>query len=150
MSPQNSAKLTRIVAYGFLAFAFVWGLAPYGGFGEASRLLLDLLDWPFGDAAPALDRSEMWLSSIGAGLTVAICIMLLGIVVPALERSDKNTIRVTIWAFVAWYVVDSVGSAASGVASNAAFNLILLAFNLILLAAILVPLMAIRYEESSS
>jgi len=125
MSPQNSAKMTRIVAYGFLAFAFVWGLAPYGSFGEPSRLLLDLLDWPFGDAAPALSRSEMWLSSIGAGLTVAICIMLLGIVV--LERSDKKTVQVTIWAFVAWYVVDSVGSVASGVASNAAFNLILLA-----------------------
>jgi len=124
MTPQTSARITKIVAWGFIAFAVVWGLAPYTAINEPARMLIDLLDWPYGDAAPKLDRSQMWLSSIGAGLVVGISIMLLGIVVPAVEKSDKNTVRITIWAFVGWYIVDGAGSIAAGVASNVFFNTI--------------------------
>ncbi len=139
MTPKNAAKMTRIVTYGFIAFAVVWGLAPYSAISEPSRLLLDLLSLPFGDAAPNLTKSEMWLSSIGAGLTAAICIMLLGIVAPAVENGDRKVAKTTIWAFVIWYVVDSVGSIAAGVPSNAFFNAILL-------VAILIPLLTVRYD----
>jgi len=143
MTPKTSAILIKLAAWGFLAFAFIWALAPYGAISEPARLLLDLLDWPLGDAAPALSRSEMWLSSVGAGLVAAISIMLLGIVVPAIKRSDRKTVRVTIWAFVGWYIIDSAGSVASGVASNAVFNTLFL-------IAILVPLMALRYDKPES
>ncbi len=137
MTPQNSAKTIRYVAYAFIGFAVIWGLAPYQGINWPSRALLDLLNWPFGDGAPVFSQSEMWLSSIGAGLTFAISVMLIGIVAPAAKKMDRNTIRVTIWAFIVWYLVDSVGSVASGVPSNALFNLILL-------VAILVPLVLIK------
>ncbi len=140
MTPTNSAKMTKIVAWGFMAFAFVWGLAPYQSINAPSRILLDILDWPFGDAALVFDKSEMWLSSIGAGLVVAISIMLLGIVAPAVKNSDKKVVRVTIWAFIAWYIVDGAGSAASVVPSN-------IFFNTLLLVLILIPLCLLRYEE---
>ncbi|HHG90643.1 MAG TPA: hypothetical protein ENJ90_09240 [Devosia sp.] len=142
MTPKTAATTTKYVAYGFIAVVIIWGLAPYGPISEPARLLLDLLDWPFGDAAPALTRSEMWLSSIGAGLTFAICIMLLGIVVPAYEKGDRKTIRVTLWAFIAWFVVDGAGSAASGVPSN-------IFFNSILFVAILVPLLMVRFDTET-
>jgi len=142
MTPVAAAKMTKIVAWLFIAFAFIWGLAPYTAVNEPARMLLDLLDWPFGDAAPDLDRSQMWLSSIGAGLVVGISIMLLGIVVPALEKSDKKIVTVTIWAFVGWYIVDGAGSAASGVVSNVFFNTILF-------VAIMIPLLMVRYEEQT-
>ena len=140
MTPNTSAKMIKIVAWLFIAFAFVWGLAPYSAVSEPARLLIDILDWPPGDANPVLTRAQMWLSSIGAGLVVAISVMLLGIVVPAIRRSDRNTVRVTLWAFIGWFVVDSVGSVASGVPSNVFFNSILL-------AGILIPLLLLRYEE---
>jgi hypothetical protein len=140
MSPDNSARMVKYVAWGFLGFAFIWGLAPYSAVNEPARLLLDMLNWPLGDAAPVLTRSEMWLSSIGAGLTVAISIMLLGIVVPALRQSNKETIRVTIWTFIGWYLVDGIGSYASGVGSNVFFNTIFF-------AVIMIPLLAVRYEK---
>lgn len=141
MTPKNSAKMTLIVAYSFLAFAFVWGLAPYQAINAPARILLDILDWPFGDAAPMLNKSEMWLSSIGAGLVVALSLMLIGIVVPALEQSNKKIIRVTIWAFIAWYIVDGIGSIFSGVPSNVFFNSILL-------IPLLIPLFTIKYEDT--
>ena len=142
MSPTTAAKTIRYVAYGFIGFALIWGLAPYQGINWPSRALLDLLNWPFGDGAPVFTQSEMWLSSIGAGLTFAISIMLIGIVAPAAERMERNTIRVTMGAFIVWYLVDSIGSVASGVPSNAFFNLIFL-------AAILVPLVLIKSDDET-
>ena len=141
MTPKNSAKIVRIVAWGFIGFAFIWGLAPYQAVNAPARWLLDLLDLPFGDAAPVLNRSEMWLSSIGAGLVLALSIMLLGIVAPALEKSDKAVVRVTIWAFIGWYLVDGAGSIASGVASNVLFNSLFLGL-------ILAPLLFVKYENN--
>jgi len=139
MTPKNSAKIVKLVAWGFIGFAFIWGLAPYQAVNEPSRMLLDLLDLPYGDAAPGLTRSQMWLSSIGAGLVVAVSIMLLGIVAPAIARSDKKTVQVTIWAFIGWYIVDGAGSVASGVASNVIFNTLFLAM-------MLAPLLLVKYE----
>ncbi len=139
MTPTTSAKTIRYVGYAFIAFAIVWGLAPYQAINWPSRALLDLLNWPFGDSAPAFTQSEMWLSSIGAGLTFAISIMLIGIVAPAAQNRDMKTVHVTIWAFIIWYLVDSIGSVASGVPSNALFNLILL-------MAILTPLLLLKKE----
>ncbi len=139
MTPKNSAKIVKLVAWLFIGLAFIWGLAPYQAVNAPARILLDLLDLPYGDAAAALTRSEMWLSSIGAGLVLAISVMLLGIVVPAVAGSDKKTVRVTIWAFLGWYVVDGAGSVASGVASNVIFNTIFL-------IAILTPLVLVKYE----
>lgn len=141
MTPNNSAKMTQIVAWGFIAFAVIWGLAPYGPISAPSRILLDILDWPLGDRA-SLSRDAMWLSSIGSGLTMAICIMLLGIVVPALRAGNKRVVRVTIWAFVAWFIIDGLGSYASGVGSNAVFNFVLF-------VAIMVPLITVRFEKEA-
>jgi len=141
MTPETSAKTITAVSWGFLLFAFVWGLAPYTTINAPARLLLDVLDWPPGTATAALDRNTMWLSSIGAGLTVLVSILLLGIVVPAIRAGDRRVIRVTIWAAIGWFVVDGAGSIASGVASNVFFN----AF---LLAGMLVPLMAVKIKQS--
>ena len=141
MTPKNSAKMVKIVAWVFIGFAFIWGLAPYQAVNAPARALLDLLDLPFGDAALVLNRSEMWLSSIGAGLVLALSIMLLGIVAPALEKSDKVVVRVTIWAFIGWYLVDGAGSIASGVASNVLFNSLFLGL-------ILAPLLLVKYENN--
>jgi len=140
MTPETSAKTITFVSYGFLLFAFVWGLAPYSAINAPARILLDILDWPPGNAAAVLDRNTMWLSSIGAGLTVLVSILLLGIVVPAVRAGERRVIRVTIWAAIGWYVVDGAGSIASGVASNVFFNSFLL-------AGMLVPLLAVRFKD---
>lgn len=142
MTPKNSVLMTRIAAWVFLIVAFIWGLAPYQTINAPARIFLDILNWPFGDAALILTQSEMWLSAVGAGLLVAMSIMLLGIVVPAIKNQDRKTVRVTIWAFIAWYIVDGAGSIASGVASNVFFNSIFLAL-------ILIPLVTLRYEKNS-
>ncbi|VAW12374.1 hypothetical protein MNBD_ALPHA09-114 [hydrothermal vent metagenome] len=140
MTPQTSAKTLTFVSYGFILIAIIWGLAPYQAINTPSKLLIDMLDWPLGDGPAVLDRSTRWLSSVGAGLLAMLSIMLLGIVVPAIRRGDRQPVRVAIWALVAWFVIDSAGSIAAGVASNAAFNIILL-------VAALIPLITVKLEN---
>ncbi|MFK8012737.1 MAG: hypothetical protein AB8B80_11890 [Marinicellaceae bacterium] len=122
MSLELRAKLMQIVAMGFLLFSIMWALAPYTSINLPSRFLLDLLDWPLNNLSAELSRDVMWLSSIGAGLLVAFSIFLYGIVAPAIKTYDKSIINVSKLAIIAWYIVDSVGSIASGVLSNAIFN----------------------------
>ena len=122
MSLELRAKLMQIVAIGFLLFSLMWALAPFTSINLPSRFLLDLLDWPMNNLSAELSRDVMWLSSIGAGLLLAFSIFLIGVVAPAIKAHDKRIIKVSKLAIIAWYVVDSVGSIASGVLSNAVFN----------------------------
>ncbi len=133
----------KTVAWIFIGFAAIWGLAPYETINEPARILIDILDWPIGDAPAKITRSQMWLSSIGAGLIVAVSIIMLGIIVPALRNSNKPIIKTTIYAFTAWFVIDSAGSIAAGVMSNALFNTLFFAL-------VLIPLVMIRTEENNT
>ena len=141
MSQSTAALVIKYVSYLLIVFAAVWGLAAFPPVDGPARMLVDLIDWPLGDGSPAWGRSVMWLSSIGAGMLMGWSIMFLFIVVPAVERGDKQIIRASIIALVAWFVIDSAGSVASGVTSNAIFNVVML----VLLAG---PLLLVKIEHS--
>lgn len=136
MSPKTAALFMRINAVGLAIFAFFWVGAAFPGLDGPARALLDLLDWPFDGAPATLDRYTRWLSSIGAGLTAAIAAMSWLIVAPALQRRDRTIRNGAAIAIVTWLIVDSAGSIASGVPSNAAFNAIFAALYLAPLAAV--------------
>ncbi len=120
-----------IVAIIFAAFSVFWATAPFTTINLPARFILDLSDWPLDNLSAQLDKNIMWLSAIGAGLLGAIAIFLGGIVAPAIKEGNKPIIHTTILAMVFWYVIDSAGSIASGVASNVFFNSIYLALVLI-------------------
>lgn len=122
MSLEFRAQLMKIVAIGFMLFSVIWALAPYTPINFPSRLLIDVIDWPLGNFSDELSRDVKWLSSIGAGLVAAFAIFLFGIVAPAIKTNETRILNVSKWAIVAWYIIDSAGSVASGVASNAVFN----------------------------
>jgi len=110
----------------FAIYSILWGLAPYDAINLPSRFILDISNWPVDNLSTSLDQNTKWLTSIAAGLLAAISVFLGGIVVPAIKENNKPIIRTTIVAMVAWYIIDSVGSVASGVPSNAFFNTIYL------------------------
>ncbi len=120
-----------IVAAIFAAFSLFWATAPFTAVNLPARFILDLSDWPLDNLSAQLDKNIMWLSAIGAGLLGAVAIFLGGIVVPAIKEGNMPVIHTTILAMVFWYVIDSAGSIAAGVASNVFFNSIYLALVLI-------------------
>ncbi len=131
MTAEKRSKFMMIIAIVFALYSLLWGLAPYESINLPARFILDVSDWPFDKTAKVLDRNTQWLSAISAGLLFAISIFLGGIVAPAIKEKNQVIIRTTIIAFIAWYLIDSVGSVAAGVPSNAVFNTIYLVLVLI-------------------
>ncbi|PHR92349.1 MAG: hypothetical protein COA69_08195 [Robiginitomaculum sp.] len=122
MSLDLRAKFIFMMAIGYGVFAVFWALAPYTSINFPARFIIDVLDWPIDNTAQPLSKNTQWLSSIGAGLLASLAILLGGIIAPAAKTGDVRTVRIGFWAILIWYVIDSVGSVASGVASNAVFN----------------------------
>ena len=131
MSRNTRSKLMLLVAGIFAFYAVLWGLAPYESVNLPSRLILDSLDWPIDNLSTALDKNTMLLSAIGAGLLGSIAVFLGGIVAPAIKEGNKSITRTTVVAMLVWYIIDSTGSIASGVASNVVFNSVYLVLILI-------------------
>ena len=137
MSLAFRANFLFIIAVVFFAYAILWGLAPYPSINFPARLILDLADWPLDSLSIPLDKNTQFLSAIGSGELAAISIFLGGIVVPAIK--DRNTVitRQAIIAMSTWYILDSSGSIAAGVASNVFFNSIYFIL-------VLIPLVGIK------
>lgn len=142
MSLNTRSKFMMIVAVVFFIYSILWALAPYPSLNLPARFILDLADWPLDNLATPLDRNTQWLSSIAAGILAAVSIFLGGIVVPAIKERNVSIVHTTIAAMVIWYLIDSIGSIASGVASNVFFNSIYLVL-------ILIPLLGIKHAEKS-
>jgi len=142
MSRDTRSKLMLLVAGVFAFYTVLWGLAPYESINFPSRLILDSLDWPIDNLSASLDKNTMLLSSIGAGLLGAIAVFLGGIVAPAIKEGNKSITRTAVVAMLVWYTIDGVGSIASGVASNVAFNSVYLVL-------ILIPLLWKDLEEKT-
>ena len=142
MSRSTRSKFMLLISGVFAFYAILWGLAPYESINFPSRLILDSLDWPIDNLSTPLDKNTMLLSAIGAGLLGAIAIFLGGIVAPAIKEGNKSITRTAVVAMIVWYVIDGVGSIASGVASNVVFNSVYLIL-------ILIPLLWKDLEENT-
>jgi len=131
MSRYTQSKLMSLVAIVFAIYSLLWSLAPFDQINLPARLILDISNWPLNDYSKPFDKNTKFLSSIGAGLLFAISVFLYGIVVPAIKEGNKRVIRTTICAMTSWYIIDGIGSIASGVSSNVFFNSIYLALVLL-------------------
>ncbi len=127
-------------AIAFAVYSLLWATAPYDSINLPARLILDLSDWPLDHLSDPLDQNTQWLVSISSGLLAAISVFLGGIIAPALRRGDRRTANLTALAMLVWYVIDSLGSYASGVATNVVPNSLYLLL-------ILIPLIGIPHEE---
>jgi len=143
MSRNTRSKFMIIVSIMFAVYSVLWGLAPFENLNFPARIILDLADWPLDNYSKPLDKNTKLLSAIGAGLLGAVSIFLGGIVVPAIRENNKSIIRTTILAMTAWYIIDGIGSMASGVTSN-------IVFNSIYLGLVLVPLLWKETEEEAT
>ena len=118
----RSVMLLRLVCYGLLAFVVVWYLAVFPPLDKPASLLLDTIVWPIDGSHDVLSRDARFLSGVGAGLLTAMTLFLQLVVAPELETGNFRVLRGATLSILAWYLVDSTGSYASGVASNVMFN----------------------------
>ncbi|MDX2136012.1 MAG: hypothetical protein SFV52_14605 [Saprospiraceae bacterium] len=115
--------VTAIVVGSFGPVFFLGTMLPTS---EPARWTLDVLSWPLDGLQNYEAATTRFLSALTGGFLFGwgICIWCLRIWV--YDKAPNETRKAVVAGLLAWFVLDSAGSIASGNAINAFFNLIVL------------------------
>lgn len=106
-------------------FGPIFSLGTVPATAEPARLALDILSWPIDGATTYTDPDTRFLTALTGGFLLGWGVMIWGLA--ALYDQAPDTVRrIVLSGLVAWFCLDSAGSIASGNASNAAFNVLVL------------------------
>jgi hypothetical protein len=116
-------KVTAVIVG---SFGPVFFLGTMAATQEPARLTLDILSWPVDGATTYAAADTRFLSALTGGFLLGWGVMIWCLSAWVYDKAPEATRRAVIAGVLAWFVLDSAGSIASGNASNAAFNVIVL------------------------
>ena len=116
-------KLTAVVAGSFGPDFFLGTMTPTL---DPARLTLDLLSWPVDGATTYASPDTRFLSALTGGFLLGWGVMIWCLSTWVYDAAPEGVRRTVLAGVLAWFVLDSAGSIASGNASNAVFNIIVL------------------------
>ena len=93
---------------------------------EPARLTLDLLSWPIDGVTTYQSPDTRFLSALTGGFLMGWGVMIWCLAVGVYDKAPEAIRRTVLTGILAWFCLDSMGSIASGNASNAFFNVIVL------------------------
>ncbi len=115
--------VTAVVVGGF---GPVFSLATSASLDEPARLSLDILAWPVDGLQRYADASMRFLSALTGGFLFGWGVMIFFLRQWVYDLAPEPTRRTIVIGLVAWFFLDSAGSIAAGVVSNAGFNVLVL------------------------
>jgi hypothetical protein len=116
-------KITAVVVGSFGPIFFL-GTMP--ATQEGARLTLDILSWPVDGATVWNSPDTRFLSALTGGFLLGWGVMIWGLATRVYDAAPDAVRRSVLTGLLAWFVLDSAGSIASGNASNALFNVLVL------------------------
>ena len=116
-------KITAIVV-GSFGPVFFFGTTAQTS--EPARLTLDLLSWPIDGATTYSSPDTRFLSALTGGFLLGWGVMIWCLSLWVHDLAPEAVRRTVLAGVLAWFVLDSAGSVASGNVSNAFFNIIVL------------------------
>ena len=116
-------KITAIVVG---SFGPVFFLGTMAATSEPARWTLDLLSWPLDGGTTYADPDTRFLSALTGGFLLGWGVMIWCLSAWVYDAAPEAVRRSVLTGVLAWFVLDSAGSIASGNASNAAFNVLVL------------------------
>lgn len=123
MTHEFQKRWLRISAIAIGGFAPLMLLGSVGATLAPAQFAIDLVALPL-DGAPAFgDPASRLLSGILAGVLLGWATVVWVLQRGAFDLAPEAVRRAVVMSFVVWFVVDGIGSAASGHASNILFNL---------------------------
>ena len=116
----------RVAAFVVGSFGPVFFLGTMPETAGPARLAMDLLDWPLDGATSWESPETRFLSALTGGFLLGwgVTIWLLAERVHPLAPEPVR--KAVMGGLLAWFLLDSAGSIASGTASNAAINVLVL------------------------
>lgn len=116
-------KITAIVvgSYGPVFF-----LGTMEATSEPARFTLDLLSWPLDGATTYTDPDTRFLSALAGGFLLGWGVLIWCLQAWVYELAPEPVRKSVLVGLLSWFVLDNLGSIASGNGSNALFNLAIL------------------------
>lgn len=115
-----------ISAFVIYSFGPIAALASIESLSEPARLALDFLSWPVDGAQTYSGPTMHFLSALTGGFLFGWGMMILGMRRWLYDIAPEGVRRALLLGALSWFFLDSAGSIASGNASNAFFNVIVL------------------------
>lgn len=113
----------KVTAFVVASFGPVFFLGSMAATSEPARLTLDLLSWPL-DGAQTFAAPELrFLSAVTGGFLLGWGVMIWCLSAWVYDAHPEGVRRAVLFGLLAWFVLDSAGSIASGTPSNALFNI---------------------------
>ena len=113
-------KITAVVV-GSFGPVFFLGTMP--ATAEAARFTLDFLSWPIDDHQNFGAPTTRFLSALTGGFLLGWGVMIWQLSVHVYDKAPEPVRKTVLTGIIAWFLLDSSGSIASGNASNALFNI---------------------------
>lgn len=108
------------------SFGPVFALGTMAATFEPARLTLDILAWPPDGATSFSSPDTRFLSALTGGFLLGWGVTIWCLSGEAYDQAPEPVRRAVVRGLLAWFVLDSAGSVASGNPSNAAFNVLVL------------------------
>lgn len=116
-------KVTAVIVG---SFGPVFALGTMAATSEPARLTLDVLSWPIDGATTYTSPDTRFLSALTGGFLLGWGVMLWCLSTWVYDAAPEAVRRSVVTGVLSWFCLDSAGSIASGNASNAAFNVVVL------------------------
>ena len=116
----------KITAFVVGSFGPVFFLGTMTSTSEPARLTLDVLSWPVDGMTTYAHPDTQFLSALTGGFLLGWGVMIWCLSVWVYDKAPEFVRRSVLIGVLCWFVLDSSGSIASGNASNALFNVIIL------------------------
>lgn len=126
MSQQFHKFWLLITAFAVWSFGPVFFLGTMPATAEPARWTLDLLSWPLDGVQSFADPNTRFLSALTGGFLFGWGIMIVALRAWVYDAAPEGVRRAVLTGLLAWFVLDSAGSIASGNPSNALFNVAVL------------------------
>lgn len=123
---ETQRRWIKVAAIVVGSFGPVFFLGTMEATAEPARLSLDILSWPIDGLQNYEDSTLRLLSALTGGFLLGWGVLIWNLSGAVFTAAPDATRRAVLTGLLAWFVLDSAGSAASGHLSNVLFNVLVL------------------------
>lgn len=126
MTHQSHKNWLIVTGIGVASFGPVFALGSMLATAEPARWSLDVLSWPLDGNMNYAAGTTRFLSALTGGFLFGWGVMILLLRALVFDAAPDGVRKAVLGGLIAWFVLDSSGSIASGNASNALINIAVL------------------------
>jgi hypothetical protein len=116
----------KIAAVVVGSFGPIFFLGAMPATSELARLTLDILSWPLNGATTYASPDTRFLSALTGGFLLGWGVTIWCLSEWVYDAAPEGVRKAVLVGSLSWFCLDSAGSIASGNASNALFNIVVL------------------------